>query len=533
MLLKFALATALVCLVAAQAPNVLYQANPQPGKGSMIAATCPPTVVSFDSAFMCYHTNGQGDAVQYVNPATPQTQYPAGSDSNVSNRFLFPPIALSKMSALTYSADPANSVAMMYSSIAGSMKSWNRYGSTAGVAYAPDLQYAFIPVGITPRLGNYDTINAFDVTEPNEANMLKWSINFPLPTNFPLTTQLSTPIYYRGQLLVMAGKTFSVYNATTGQLVRSIANPCNWTTTSQVFQLYLITFGQDENGSLDAFIITGNTTTVGSGKSQFSVCRVSHNTGNMEWNYNYPNTELRVLDVTGSANTVLISAWFLSTTLPGAQEQLLMFSMNVVAGTHQGTLPRYPADEHSFPVVLPQTVDGCTETIVLQVNGKLSAYCTGSYSEAKWTSDFACAHRAALNASTASMACVSWGASVHLLDFDGNLIWINDQIAATFAAQIVNNIVWVVDLDSTLWGLSLQPSATPLPPPYIPVPVGDNGLSAGAVTGIVFTVLIVGIILGAAGVAYVRFSRRRNARVEALNEDNDHPVVRGSYGGIA
>jgi hypothetical protein len=532
MLFTFVIGTALVCFAASQAPTVTFQVNPQPGKGTSIAATCPPTVVSTDSAFMCYHTNGQGDAIQYVNPATPQTQYPAGSSSSVVNRFLFPPIPLSKLSALTYSADPANSTAMIYSSIAGIMKSWNRYGSTAGVAYATDLQYAFIPIGITPRVGNFDSIIAIDVTEPNEANSLKWTIDFPLPTNFPMTTQLSTPIYYHGQLIVMSGTKFSVYNASNGLLLRSIVNPCNWTTTSTVFQLYLVTFGQDENGSLEAFIIMGNTTTA-AGRSQFSVCRVSHNTGNMEWNYNYPNTELRVLDVTGSANTILISAWFLSTTIPGAQEQLLMFSMNVVAGTHQDTLPRYPADERSFPVVLPQTVDGCTETIALQVNGKLSAYCTGSYQQAKWTSDFACSHRAALNSTTATMACVSWGASVHLLDFDGNLIWINDQIAAVFAAQIVDNIVWVVDLDSTLWGLSLQPSATPLPPPYVPVPVGGDGLSPGAVTGIVFTVLIVGVILGAAAVAYVRFSRRRNARVEALNEDNDHPTVRGSYGGIA
>lgn len=530
-MLKAFVSVVLVTHAIAQAPTILYSVNPKPGQGFNIAATCPPTITSAASAFMCYHTNGEGDSVQYVNPTDPSTQYPPGSAANVTNRFLVPPIALSKLSAITFSADPSNSVAVMYSAISGNLKTWNRYGSTAAVVYGSDIQYAFIPLGVT-RLGWYDSIIAIDVTEPNEQYMLKWSLDFPLPTNFPLTTQLSTPIYYRGLLVVMAGTTFHVINATTSAKVFSVINPCNWTTTSLVFELYLVTFGADENGSLDAFILIGNTTTPMTGKSQTSVCRVSHNTGTKEWNYDYPNSEVRVLDVTGSASTVLISGWYTSMSLPNSSAELVMFSMNITSGRHQDTLPRSAQDQYSFPAVLPQPVDGCTETIVLQVGGKLSAYCTGSYTAAKWTSDFPCAHRAAINVSSATMACVAWGASVHLLDLDGNMIWMNDQISATFAAQIVDNIVWVVDLDSTLWGLSIQPSATPLPPPYIPVPTGSGGLSAGAVTGIVFTVLIVGIVLGGAGVAYVRFSKRRAARLDALNEDNDHPV-QGSYGGIA
>jgi hypothetical protein len=524
------IATTLIGCVLSQAPNVAFTVNPQPGQGFNIASTCPPSVVSTDSAFMCYHLNGKGDAVQYVNPSTPGTSFPSGDATNITNRFLFPPIPLSKLSAITYSADPSSSVAAMYSAVSGNMKTWNRYGSTAQVAYGSDIQYAFIPFGVSARVGNFDSIIAIDVTEPSEQNMLKWSHDFLLPTNFALTTQLSTPVYYRGMLVVMAGSTLYVFNATSGALKLSHQNPCNWTTTNSVFELFLINFGEDQNGSLDAFILIGNTTTPNTGKSQTSVCRVSHNTGLMEWNFNYPDSEVRVLDVTGSASTVLISGWYTGSF--GTTTELVMWSINVVTGHHQDTLARQPQDQFSFPAVLPQTVDGCNETIVLQVGGKLSAYCTGKYTQAKWTSDFACDHRAAINATSATIACVSRGSSVHLLDFDGNMIWINDQISAIFAAQIVDNYVWVVDLDSTLWGLTLQPSSTPLPPPYVPVPTGSDGLSAGAVTGIVFTVFIVGIILGAAAIAYVRFSKRRAVQVEALNEDNDHPV-RGSYGGIA
>lgn len=521
-----ALAAVLIAAAWAQAPSVAYSVNPSPANAANIMATCPPTVVGIDSAFLCYRLAGVGDVVQYVNPSQPQFIAPQGT-VNITNQFLFPPIPLSRLTAVSYSASPTSSYYLMFSAVSANVKQINRYGSTAEVAYGSDINMTFVPIGVT-RAGQYDSIVAFSVTASTEQESLVWSHDFTLPNNFPYTTQLSTPIYYRGLLMVMAGQTFVVFNASTGGIKRQKFNPCNWTFDStMIVQMHVVTFGSDANGNLDAFILIANRTTP-EGIVQASVCRVSHNTGLMEWRTDYDNANVRVLDVTGSNSTILITGWVSTYD----SQELITWSMSAMTGSHQYSIPRSTEDQYSFPAVLAQPVSGCIETVVLQVDGKLNAYCTGSYDTPVWTSNFACNHRAAIHPSTNSIACVTRGASVQLLDSDGNLVWLNDQISAIFAAQIVGDLVWVVDLDATLWGLTITASATPLPPPYIAVPAPpSDGLSAGAVTGIVFTVFIVGGVIGAAAVAYMRFSKRRSAQYDSVQSEHEKPV--GSYGGIA
>lgn len=508
--------------MAQPAPDVYYSVNPNPSMKASMIATCPPTVASVNGAFVCYHTAGsQGETVQYVNPANPTV---VGVQSAIAYApFVFPPIAVSNLTAIAFSADPTSSQYAVFSASSVALHDINRLGSTAQVTYAPDLKYSFVPVGFNTST-NQDSISAYDLTKAGSGGLV-WTRSFMKPNGYTGTTQLSTPVYYRGLLLFSQNQTFRVHNASTGVLNRGSYNPCGFT-GSNVMQLTIVNVGQDANGPLDAFILIAQTVTADGG-AQLSICRVSHLSGSKKWITSYPQS-ITVEDITGSNNTILLSGKLAS----GSQTQYVVWSMDATTGVHQGMVYRNPQDQFSFPAVLAQPVSGCAETVVMQVSGNLTAYCTGQYDTPVWVSPLPCNHRAAVDPTNNVLACVSRGASVHLVDSDGNLIWINPQIPAMFAAQILNGLVWVVDLDVTLWGLSIAPSATPLPPPYNPNTGngggGGGGLSAGSVTGIVFAVFIVGALIGCGTILYIRRSKRRTAYAAtvAVNERE------GGYGSL-
>lgn len=527
--LSVLLAVCVAVACAANAPNVLYSVNPNPNGVSSQVATCPPTVVSAESAFVCYHPRGMNDTFQYVNPSNP-TFTGAQATTSVTSAFVFPPIALSRLTAVAYSANPQSSEYIMFSAVSPSIKTVNRQGSTAGVVYAPDLNLTIVPIGKNLRVGNYDSIVAFAVNAATEAESIAWSMDFPLPDNFPLTTQISTPVYYRGTVIVVAGQVLYVLNATAlqpgtqkPQIIFQATNPCGFQfDATQLMRLFVVTFGSDANGSLDAFILSANTT--GADGIAAGICRVSHRTGALEWIQTY-DKDVNFIDVVGSNSTITCTGWVGESD---GTTTNMVWSLDASTGAQKDVINREIYDQFNFPAFLPQAIGGCAETMVLQVGGNLTAYCTGAYSAPVWVSQYPCNHRAAIDPVTNRIACVSRGASVHLLDTDGTLIWINDQIEAIFAASIVSGVVWVVDLTSTLWGLSLAPSATPLPPPYFPNQGSPSqGLGGGAVAGIVLTVFVVGAAIGAAVVAYSRFTKRRSAYQATVN---DHENVRGGGG---
>jgi len=522
--MKVLIATvALVAIIAlAQpAPDVLYSVNPNPTNKASQIATCPPTVAGVNGAFVCYHTStGQGETVQYVNPSNQAV----GVQSAIPYaQFVFPPLAVSNLTAIAYTADPTSSFYAVFSSNSVSLHDINRLGSTALVTYDPTLRMSYVPIGVNTTT-NTDSIYAYDMTKAGNGGLV-WSRNFAMPRGYTGTTQLSTPIAYNGKVIFTQNQTFRVHNGTNGFLMRASTNPCNFT-GKNIVQMTVINIGQDANGPLDAFLMIAQTLTP-TGDPQLSICRVSHNTAVMKWVANYPQS-ITVEDVVGSNNTVFLSGKLKS----GGIVQYVVWSLDATTGMHHGMVYRNAQDQYSFPAVLAQPVSGCSETVVMQVRGNLTAFCTGQYDNPVWISPYSCNHRAAVDPASNVMACVSRGSSVHLVDNDGTLVWINPRISAMFAAQIVSGVVWVVDLDVTLWGLSIRPSATPLPPPYVPqggTGGGDQGLSGGSVTGIVFAVFIVGGLIGAGTIFYIRRSKRRSAyaATTAVNERTD-----GGYGSL-
>lgn len=518
------LIASVVC--ASPAPEVLYKVSPRPGKENQMTTACPPTVVGPNGAFVCYTYEGQ-QYVQYVCPSNPS--YVASmAPLPYQNTFMDPPIAVSNLTAIAYARSPESSFYVLFSAIQSAMHTVDRRGSTARVAYAPDLSYAYVPIGVVPRLGWYESVNAFDITAATEQERNIFSVRFNGIPNMN-TTQMSDPLYYRGFVYVATKSSFCRINATSGFL-NCVTDPCQFGTINDAFMtLALVTIGTDFDGSsLDSFILIANTSTTD--YVQTSFCRVSHNTLGKKWRMDYPD-DLAIDDVTGGLDLIVVSGrnLGLSTYL-----QYVTWSIGATSGLHADVINRSPMDKYSFPAVLPQPVGGCQQTIVLQVDGNLTAYCHSDLTTPVWISNFPCTYRPSTYEASNLIACTNWGVSVHLIDSDGFLIWINDQISAHYTATIVGNVVYVVDSGSTLWGLSITPSATPLPPPYIPS--GGNGggdgggISSGETALIVVIFVFVGIV---AGILVATYFKRRRARGARLPQEDTIREKQGGYGGLA
>jgi hypothetical protein len=501
------------------APTILYNVHPDPSNEADMIATCPPTVASVNGAFLCFMYRDGQDSLQFVNPSDPTLHAP--STIQYSNLWVFPPIALSNVTAVAYSADPHSSWYTMFSAVNNNIHTVNRAGSVANVAYAPDLKMTFVPIGVNKVSWN-DGIEAFKVTPENNQQAMAWSKNFTVPSGFAWTTQMSSPIYYRGLLMFMRNQTFVKLDASTGEVLAESENPCHFDMLpSEWIKLYMVTFGMDENGSLDAFILVANVTnTMGEG---INICRVSHNSMTMEWKTVYFNDVL-ILDVIGGIYSVVLTG---VVKQRGAVDDLITWSINATNGQHEGSLARQAGrDQLSFPAMLAQPVGGCSETMIVQVGGNLTAFCTGKYTNPVWVSAYPCTYRAAVHGPTNTIACVDRGRSIHLLDSDGTLLWMNPQISAAFVPSIVEDIVWTVDMSSRLYGLSISASATPLPPPYTP-PQG-SGLSGGAVLGIVVVLFLSAGAVAFAVVWYVRMRKQGSYEPHFDNKDDKD----GAYGSL-
>ncbi|CUG89632.1 membrane-associated protein, putative [Bodo saltans] len=547
-------------------PTVIYR-NQVSQSVASITSICPPTIQSSSSAFVCYKNNGT-DTLQFVNPLDSTRNGNPIPIPGSTDFFVFPPIAVGLSTAVAFTADPRSSSYVVFNNN-NLVTLKDRAGSTAQVTYAPAINTSFVPFGVSPRVGWYDSLEALDNNATTEQSSIRYSLTFPVPSGYNYTNSISTPVYYGGFLFVATRTKFIKYNATTGSLMASITNPCNLTAAAGPLTMTVVTFGHDANGPLDAFVMYANTSTA-TGVS-FSVCRVSHSSGSLEWQVTL-NDDFFVMDVTGANGVVLVSGQVRS--IANTPYSFAVMSLDVTNGGRQGTLFRTQKDASSFPVVLARPINACAETIILQVDGKLSAYCTETIAFApEWTSDFTCTHRPLIDATSNSIFCTTWGTSVQRLSSaDGSAIWQTQSVTGVFTPFIVDGIVWAVDLHATLYAFSFEPAGvttttttttaapatttttaapgatttTPAPggthapnvppttttaAPGTPPPQGEapSGLGAGGSAGVAIAVIIV--IGAAAGGAFVY--HRRNVRRKAFRDTRVNDAINeGGYGGL-
>ena len=493
--------------------DILYQVHPDPANLVDIVATCPPTVASTGGAFMCYKNLASGlSSVQFVDPSNILPRGPAVTV--MQERFVMPPIAVSNYSAIAYSSYSTNSFYVFFGSQDITYSVFNRSGARGDVAYSPDLALAYVPIGMKLPMQPFFELEAYDLSTFNNFSS-KWYRSYP--------QEVESPIFYRNLVVFVTGTKFIVANASSGLIIVTTSNPCGFMLApGATIQLFQINFGYDEFGPLDAFIMTANTSGT---DAATSVCRVSHNDGSMKWSYTL-NNDVSVMDVVGATNTVLITGRFNDIK---NDFSFITFGLNAVSGSYTGSINRnLPQDYLNFPLVLPQAVSGCIETMVLQVNGQLQAYCTNVvqgtfYQNPVWTAPYACNYRAVAYTPTSSLVCVESGVSVTLLDFFGNAIWSEPRVSVEFIGSIVSDIVWVVDLDCTLWGLSMTPSG--VSPGQGGAPEETDGLTGGEVVLIVFLVVFLAALTGAVGYTWLKRSKRRSAYVKEAD-------VEGSYGSL-
>jgi outer membrane protein assembly factor BamB len=319
--------------------------------------------------------------------------------------------------------------------------------------------------------------------------------------DYPWTTQLSSPVYYRASLYVLVNNTLSSYNAETGELNWATANPCSIDIApSSELQLFVASYGADESGSLDAFLVFANTTTVESGPG-FTLCRVSHNNaGERKWAFSL-DYDARFEDVSGGGGSLLLTV---SVGELDAAHSLVTIAIDAETGDYPGGyLNRdIAADRNNLPAFLPNPLSGCHASVVLQMDGVLQAVCTNDMTSAIWVSNTPCFYKAAADPVTGDVVCVDRFKSVTRINAtDGTVVW-QAVVAAEFAAAVQGNYLWVVDQSATLWAFAMR-DASPSSP------LGHQ-LTGGEVVLVIFVVIFVGSFAAAIGFAY--YQRRRRSR---------------------
>ncbi|CUI14248.1 Hypothetical protein, putative [Bodo saltans] len=248
----------------------------------------------------------------------------------------------------------------------------NRYGSTAACATNPNTFSGYVPFGV--HMGD-DFVIALNVTHvettplPWEFYVSPWSgKNKTYPNGLSL---LHDVLYYRDFLMFMHNNTYYQYNATSGALRFSVPNPCGVILAADSMNLAKATFGSDQNGDLDAFIVYGNTTSR-TGAQEFTVCRVSHNSGTMSWKYVLAE-DFAIDDIIGGSGVLLLSG----RQLTAGNLNYMTLILDAGQNTSYGFIPRSSSDFQSYPAFIPQSIlaVGCGPGIALQKNLNLTVYC--------------------------------------------------------------------------------------------------------------------------------------------------------------
>lgn len=491
---------------------------------------CPPTVVSASAVFACVRdTQLNRSFAMYVNPiaGTVGPSAPLGNGSS----FVFPPTPLSNTTAVVYSTYPDSFYTLVSSVPTATNFFADRLGTPTAVAVDTDRSIAFVPFGFDQR-ALADSIVAYAVTPANHAGngqgpmqTALWTNRYTLPADYPYTTEVWSPVYYRGALYVLISNVLTCYNAETGLQLWNVSNPCGLATPpASMLELFVATYGADANGALDAFLIFGNTTNEDDGPS-CTLCRLSHSTpGKVEWTASLPY-DATVRDVTGAAGTLLLTV---SVPELDAAHSLVTIAFDAASGTYPGGYVNrdIAADYYNLPALLPVPLPGCTATIALQVQGVLQALCTSDLTSAVWVANTPCFYRAAADPVTGDIVCVDRFASVSRVNAtDGTVVW-QVAVAAAFAATVHGNHAWAVDQSATLWAFAVQ-----LPGPPQGTPAGP--LSGGEVVLVIFVVIFVGSLAGAIGFAYVQRVRRRRRDAGSYTKVNSTGLTSSSYGAAA
>ena len=475
------------------------------------APRCPVTVVSTTSIFTCVRNTAMNQShALAINPIAKTFGTPSPLGNGTS--FVFPPIAVSTTTAIVFANYP-DSFYTLVSSVDDTSNSFfqTRGGTPTGVAYAEDEKIAFVPFGFDKR-ALYDGFNAYAITPANSATnsgpsqTQLWNKRYQLPADYPWTTQVTTPIYYRGALYVLVNNTFYAYDAQTGQVNQALDNPCGMNIApSSELQLYQVSYGADENGSLDAFLIFANTTT--SDAPGFALCRVSHTMfGQSKWIFSL-EYDATVQDVSGATGTILLTVHVPSID---SANSLVTIAINAETGDFPGGYVNRDVQQDMFnlPVLLPNPVPGCGASVALQVQGVLQAVCTSDMTTAVWVAAIPCFYKAAADPITGDIVCIDRFKTVTRVNAtDGTVVW-QATVEGEYAATIQGDYAWVIDQSATLWGLSMQLQTQEAAP--------DDGFTGGEVVLVIFVAVFVGALVAAIGFAYLQ--RKRRARPTSYSQ---------------
>lgn len=531
-----------ISLAAAQVPPpiVAYTVNPDPTHKGNNVPSSTPLVLSSTAAFVCYADYQYSLAYcQFVSPANAAFVAPR-TVLNTTNFAAFdePPLPISPETALYSTRWPDKSYYAFSSSEHVAMPA-NRFGSTAACASNPNNFSAYVPFGV--HMGD-DFVLALNVTHvettplPWEYHVAPWSEQGKTyPNGLSL---LHDVIYYHDLLLFVHNNTFYKYNATTGAMIFSVPNPCGVVLGVDAMNLAKGTFGQDANGDLDAFIVYGNTTSV-AGHAEFTVCRVSHNSGSMTWRYTLAE-DFQIYDVTGGCGVLLLSGRQLTAGALNYVTLILDAGQNV----SYGFIPRASIDFQSYPTFIPQSqlAVGCGPGIALQKNNNLTVYClnpilgnrTVRDNMQLWNVPVECEHRPLYDPISTQIVCVSLGKSASsVLAANGALVWTDAtrqlMTQPVLMIELGVSYAFILDIDATLYGYQIPlvaPTLAPqtLPPsPPTPAPQGgsapEEGMSGGAAAGVAIGVIVIVAALGFFGYQYATRRRRQAYQATNLNQE--------------
>lgn len=506
-------------------PTIYYTVNPSSNMTrDAPIPTCPPLVEGVDGAFICYVERDGIGRVQFVTPSAPTTTNPVASVSFDTPGYIFlqTPIWIGFHSAIVASNFVDQSF-WTIASISGVLPKMPRYGSNARVSFDPFSRQAFVPQGPQASTGyKKDTLQAFTIQPGLQTPGLAWSQSFNIPFGFTGDTLMQEPVVYRDLVYLMQGNKLTVMNVTASpgsQVVATVVSPCNLKPASGYYlHLKVVNFGEDDNGSLDAFIIYGNTTTVENG-TEFSFCRISHHSYRSAWPHNYTSLpyDFQVHSIHASKDTLFLSGRDTGINYDTSFE---LHAYDIKSGHRKWIVQRSSADKNADALAIPSdpfppsVINNCSEGIVLfQVNGQLTCRCLDDVYQVLWTSLLPCSYAPLLlSLDDFHVGCVHETQTAHVVRvYDGTPRWVA-PIRAKFGMQYAGGLVWVIDVTSTLYGIGIDLPSPPPPPPSTPTPEPEGpsgGVSGGAVAGIV-----IGIFggFGAIGGGLFWYSKRRVRR---------------------
>lgn len=520
-------------------PLIPYQVHPDPAHKMDVVPSSVPLAVSSTSAFVCYaETMNSVSYCQFVSPANAAFVAPrVVLNSTTFAAFDEQPQLVSPTSAL-YSTRWTDNSYYAFSSADHVAMPVSRDGSEAGCATNPNTFSAYVPFGV--HMGD-DFMLALDATQVQnitwEYHLSPWGgKNHTYPNGASL---LHDVMYYNGLLLFMHNNTLYNYNATNGMLIFSVPNPCGVVgLTQDSMNLAKGTFGSDMNGALDAFIVYGNSTLPG-GHAEFTVCRVSHNTGVMEWKYVMAE-DFVVNDLVGGSGVLLLSGRQVTAGTLNFQTLILDAGQN----KSYGFIPRSMGDYQSYPTFVPQAVmpPFCGTGIVLQQHNNLTMYClnyilgnaTVRPDMQAWNLGEECNHRPLYDPISTQLVCVTVGQAraVSLMAATGATVWMDESRSLmtqpVLMIELGVSYAFIMDLDATLYGYQIPlvaPTPAPQTLPPTPAPNGPQGetpggMSSGAAAGLAIGVIVIAGAIGFFAYHYVSRTRRRQSyQTTNLNQE--------------